>query len=81
MLRSFFELRGYRVLTATNGPECMELLEQNPSILLLDVNMPGMDGIEVCRRIRNQVSCPVLFLTARTEEQDRVNGLLYGGDD
>ena len=81
MLRSFFELRGYSVLTATNGPECMELLEQNPSILLLDVNMPGMDGLEVCRRIRNQVSCPVLFLTARTEEQDRVNGLLSGGDD
>ena len=43
--------------------------------------MPGMDGIEVCRRIRDGVSCPIIFLTAKVEEQDRVMGLLSGGDD
>lgn len=43
--------------------------------------MPGMDGLELCRQIRDKISCPILFLTAKAEEQDRVNGLLSGGDD
>lgn len=48
---------------------------------MLNVNMPQIDGIEVCRRIRDKVACPILFLTAKVDEQDRVNGLLSGGDD
>ena len=50
-------------------------------ILFLDILMPGENGIEVCRRIRDMVSCPIIFLTAKVEEQDRVMGLLSGGDD
>ncbi len=81
MLRSYFEKKGYEVETASDGDEAMDRLAREPDLILLDVNMPRMDGIEVCRRVRDAVSCPILFLTAKVEEQDRVNGLLSGGDD
>ncbi|MDO4336748.1 MAG: response regulator transcription factor [Eubacteriales bacterium] len=81
MLRSFLEIKKYCVFTAEDGIEAIKMLAVEPDIILLDVNMPQLDGIEVCRRIRDKVSCPILFLTARVEEQDRVNGLLSGGDD
>lgn len=81
MLNQYFTLKNYTVMIAENGIEAMEKISANPDIILLDVNMPGMDGIEVCRRIRDMVSCPIIFLTAKVEEQDRVMGLLSGGDD
>lgn len=81
MLKSFFEIRKYSVLIAEDGAAALKMAEMNPDIILLDINMPQLDGIEVCHRIRDQVACPVLFLTARADEQDRVNGLLSGGDD
>ena len=81
MLRTFFEIRNYIVITASDGAETLKMIERKPDIILLDVNMPKADCIEVCQRIRDQVSCPILFLTARSDEQDRVNGLMSGGDD
>lgn len=81
MLKSYFEIKGYAVITAKDGMEVLEKAGKEPDIILLDVNMPGVDGMEVCRRIRDKVSCPIIFLTAKVEEQDRVNGLLVGGDD
>lgn len=81
MLRTFFELRNYTVITASDGAETLKMIERKPDIILLDINMPKADGIEVCQRIRDKVSCPILFLTARADEQDRVNGLMSGGDD
>lgn len=81
MLRTFFELKKYTVITAADGVETLKMVEMRPDIILLDINMPRADGIEVCRRIRDKVSCPILFLTARADEQDRVNGLMSGGDD
>ena len=68
MLRSFFESKGYLVLFATNGEEALKQIERQPNIILLDINMPGLDGLEVCERIRNYISCPILFLTARIED-------------
>ncbi|MBU3877212.1 response regulator transcription factor [Faecalicatena sp. AGMB00832] len=81
MLRSYFEIRKFTVITAENGAEALEKVSLVPDLILLDINMPHIDGIEVCRRIRDQISCPIIFLTAKVEEQDRVNGLLSGGDD
>ena len=81
MLSRYFTWKEYAVITAENGMEALEKINADPDIILLDVNMPGMDGIEVCRRFRDTVSCPIIFLTAKVEEQDRVMGLLSGGDD
>ncbi|MBU9735376.1 response regulator transcription factor [Diplocloster agilis] len=81
MLKSFFEIKRYSVITAENGGDALNKIKCNPDIILLDINMPKIDGLEVCRRIRDKISCPIIFLTAKAEEQDRVNGLLSGGDD
>lgn len=81
MLESYFEIKRYSVMTAENGMDALEKLKLKPDIILLDVNMPRLDGLELCRRIRDKISCPIIFLTAKAQEQDRVNGLLSGGDD
>lgn len=81
LLKDYFELQGYLVILASSGPEAIEKVSMEPDIILLDINMPEMDGLEVCRRIRMHVSCPILFLTAKVTEQDKINGLMIGGDD
>lgn len=81
MLRDYFELNGYDALTATCGKEAVSRAERQPDIILLDINMPDMDGIQVCSQIRNFVSCPILFLTARIEDSDKIKGFAVGGDD
>lgn len=81
LLTDYFQLQGYQVYTAKNGEEVLEKITVGPDIILLDINMPQMDGMEVCKKIRDYVSCPIIFLTARIQEQDRINGLMIGGDD
>lgn len=81
MLRTHFEMKQFEILTAENGAEALEKLKYQPDLILLDINMPQMDGLSLCRLIRDKISCPILFLTAKVEEDDRVNGLLLGGDD
>ena len=81
MLCDQFELENYRVITAKNSEEALHKLAQQPDIILLDINMPGMNGLDLCRAIRDHVTCPILFLTARIEEADCVAGLQAGGDD
>lgn len=81
MLESYFLSKGYAVLTAANGADAIKQAEQKPDIILLDINMPELDGLAVCARIRDYVSCPILFLTARIEDTDKVKGFSVGGDD
>ena len=81
MLGRFFEGKGFRVLPVCSGEEALQQAEKQPDIILLDINMPGTDGLEVCRRIRDHISCPILFLTARIEDADKVQGFAAGGDD
>lgn len=81
MLKNYFRLKDYLVDTASDGVEAVEKAKSSYDVIILDVTMPGMDGIEVCKVIRESVECPIIFLTARSEEQDKINGLLSGGDD
>lgn len=81
MLKRYFEMNGYLALQAENGLQAIEKAGKQPDLILLDINMPDLDGIEVCRRIRDFVSCPILFLTARVEDQDKLKGFAAGGDD
>lgn len=69
------------VYTAENAKKALELLNVIPDIILLDINMPEMDGLELCQFIRGHISCPILFLTARVTKGDLIKGLSVGGDD
>lgn len=81
MLRNFFQLKGFDTIEAYNGEEALGGLESKPDIILLDINMPEIDGFEVCKRIRKRTTAPILFLTARGAESDKIKGLMIGGDD
>ncbi len=81
MLREYFTLTGYDVMLAENGLTGITKAGKQPDLILLDINMPDIDGIEVCRRIRGVVTCPILFLTARVENRDKLEGFAAGGDD
>ena len=81
MLRFQLEFENYIVYTAANAKEALETLSYFPDIILLDINMDGMNGLDLCVSIREFISVPIIFLTARVSEQDKVNGLMVGGDD
>lgn len=74
---------GFRVLQASDGERALELVAERPlALAILDIGLPGdIDGLEVCRRLRERSDIPVIFLTARDDEIDRVLGLELGGDD
>ena len=82
LMRDFLEAAGYRVLTAPDGRAALATLEtENVDCILLDIMMPGLSGFDVLRRIRESRDVPVLFLTAKDEDSDKIRGLGLGGDD
>lgn len=81
-LKYNLERQGYVVLTAMDGLEALALARrERPQLVLLDIMLPGLDGLEVCRILRQEMSAPILMLTARVEEIDKVVGLEVGADD
>ena len=80
MLKAYFSPE-YEILTAYSGQEAVQKAERQPDLILLDSNLPGMDGLSVCRTIRAHVACPILFLTARIESADQIIGFQAGADD
>src|SRR5687768_7770806 len=73
---------GFRVSVAADGQRALELAEQQrPDLVVLDVMLPELDGLEVCRKLRARSRVPIVFLSARSEEVDRIVGLELGGDD
>lgn len=82
MISFLLREEGYEVITAGNGAEALRLIEEaSPDLVILDVMMPHMDGLEVCRRIRQRTDLPIIFLSAKGETADRVTGLNLGADD
>ncbi len=80
-VRILLESEGYKVLEAEDGRQGLELLNDELDLIILDVMMPGMSGLRTCEEIRKKSNVPVLFLTAKTQESDKMIGLMVGGDD
>lgn len=82
LVRTYLEREGYRVVWARTGEEALTQFAKHPvRMVILDLGLPGMDGLEVCRRLRKTSTVPVIMLTARDEEVDRIVGLELGADD
>ena len=82
MISFLLREEGYDVITATNGAEALRLVDERaPDLIILDIMMPHIDGLEVCRRIRERSDVPIIFLSAKGETADRVQGLDMGADD
>lgn len=82
LVKLYLNRDGYNVVNAYDGKEALRLArESHPDLIVLDIMLPGMDGLEICRLLRNESSVPIILLTAKTTEQDRIVGLDLGADD
>jgi two-component system alkaline phosphatase synthesis response regulator PhoP len=80
--RDYLENSGFRVITASDGQTTLAMARRDrPDLVVLDLNLPGMDGLEVCRALRQESGVPIIMLTARVTEADRLIGLELGADD
>ncbi len=82
LARMYLELEGYTVDSSTDGAEALKrILGERPALVVLDLMLPGLDGWEVCRRVRAESDVPIIMLTARSDDIDRIVGLELGADD
>ena len=81
LLDEYLTGQGFEVIRARSGQEALDRSSEEPDLVILDVGMPGLDGFEVCRRLREHLGCPIVFLTARVEDADAISGFEVGGDD
>lgn len=82
LARMYLELEGFRIISATDGETALQRFpEERPSLIVLDLMLPGLDGWEVCRRVRAESDVPIIMLTARSDDIDRIVGLELGADD
>ena len=82
VLKAYLEQSGYQVVTAADGKGALATFQrEKPDFMILDLTLPGLDGLEVCRAVRRQSNIPILMLTARVEEADKLMGLELGADD
>jgi DNA-binding response OmpR family regulator len=82
LLQTYFTKEGYITYTANDGLDALQVVrERHPDIMVLDLMLPGLDGLDVCRKIRKDNDIPIIMLTARDEESDRLVGLEIGADD
>jgi two-component system, OmpR family, response regulator VicR len=82
LVRLYLNHDGHNVLSASNGIDGLQLArEASPDLVVLDLMLPGLDGLEVCRKVREESAVPIIILTARVEEEDRLAGLNLGADD
>jgi len=80
--RDYLEKGGFRVVTTADGKRALVVARnERPDLIVLDLNLPGMDGLDVCRALRRESDVPIIMLTARVEETDRLIGLELGADD
>jgi DNA-binding response OmpR family regulator len=82
VVRAYLEQSGFRVITASDGQQALAVFRhEQPDLIVLDLNLPQLDGLAVCRAIRHESNVPIIMLTARVEETDRLIGLEIGADD
>lgn len=81
LLEDELKAKGHEVLVAYDGEEGAKLAKKQPDLVILDIMLPGMNGFDVCRNIRDDVLCPIIFLSAKLSETDKIKGLSLGGDD
>ncbi len=82
LIRLYLAKEGYDVISTDNGPSALDYLERfKPDMVILDILLPGMDGIEICRQIRRNYDIPILFISCKSEDMDIILGLSIGGDD